>query len=259
MNTGKTIGGAENGPTQDRPAHDHGQGCAHCGHRPAEDKRRWRMDMLERLAELTMEWAQAAQRDAMEARRDAQNGLEMPTAKADPGLTFIRAAKAVRQTLALHARFEKDDLKGYRERQAREAPREAVEDEDDAFYDAARSRRRKDAVQRAVERVIDAEVDPGEHESLYEELNERLDDYEPFVDFGEISVGEMVFRLCRDFGFEPDWQRWSIEPWAIEEIQTRPKGSPYANWPDTGQDNAQDSIRENANPPKRKAKGQGPP
>jgi hypothetical protein len=58
----------------------------------------------------------------------------------------------------------------------------------------------------------DEESGESNRENLYDDLYERLDDYEAFVDFGKRPIGEMVQRIGRDFGIEPDWQRWSTEP-----------------------------------------------
>ena len=41
--------------------------------------------------------------------------------------------------------------------------------------------------------------------------------------------GEVVGLICKGLGIKPDWAAWAGEPWAQEEIRTRPPKSPYAN------------------------------
>jgi hypothetical protein len=42
--------------------------------------------------------------------------------------------------------------------------------------------------------------------------------------------GEVVALICKGIGMTPDWEAWATEPWALEEIRTRPPGSPYAGY-----------------------------
>jgi len=61
------------------------------------------------------------------------------------------------------------------------------------------------------------------------ERPEREERFEPYL---ERPFGEVVALICRGLGVEPDWEAWAAEPWAQEEIRTRPPTSPYAAWPD---------------------------
>ena len=45
------------------------------------------------------------------------------------------------------------------------------------------------------------------------------------------SVSEIIAIICADLGITPDWQAWSLEPWAIEERGTQVPGSPYNTHP----------------------------
>jgi len=44
-------------------------------------------------------------------------------------------------------------------------------------------------------------------------------------------VGAIVEHICKVIGLKFDPLLWEYEPWAIKEIETKPAGSPYADWP----------------------------
>jgi hypothetical protein len=51
-------------------------------------------------------------------------------------------------------------------------------------------------------------------------MHERLKDFDDYADFGNRSFGEIIARICRDLGIEPDWEKWQNEGWALEEART---------------------------------------
>ena len=85
---------------------------------------------------------------------------------------------------------------------------------------------------RAVEETIEASTDdPDEVERLKAELKERLEEEDPdevFFNRTHWPIGEAIALICQDLGLDPDWDRWENRPWARQEAETSPLGSPYA-------------------------------
>jgi hypothetical protein len=169
--------------------------------------------------------ADAGERLAM---KQAQRALEAddPEIEARATNAFHRAARTVRQCLALEAKLVRD---------ARRAERQ---DREDAAPEALplearwRSARRKRQVREIVEEGIEADADGYPEQRVLDDLNERLADSGEDADFADLPIGELVARIFRDLGITPDWSFWEDEPWAIEEATDKPAGSPYANWLD---------------------------
>ncbi len=141
------------------------------------------MAMLERLAEIGMEIAE-------DAGRMSRSQAEGVAQAADPGLTYSRAARAVRLTIALQQRL----TEGVAALEEKRAKARAAE--------AARLRGR---IHRRVERVAEAErEDADEAEDLsscaWERLTETDDD-----DLLDLPIEEVVTRICRDLGLSPAW------------------------------------------------------
>jgi hypothetical protein len=91
---------------------------------------------------------------------------------------------------------------------------------------------RKLTVASVVEDVI-LEQDPhcGETaERLIDRLDAHLTTDRP-EDYLTRPIGEMIGIICEGLGIAPDWDRWIQEPWALEEILTHRRGSPYAAHP----------------------------
>lgn len=155
-----------------------------------------RLAMLERLAELGMVMA-----ERLAATTE-------PTG--DEALKFLRVAKAVRQTLALHAQMEAEfQAEAIRivEREARARNAEVA--------------RRKGRIITAVERLIEAETsgDDDRCDALTETFDEWRVDRED-EDFGlDKTFGEAVAAICKMLGLAPDWRRYADEAWA-EDIFT---------------------------------------
>jgi hypothetical protein len=101
--------------------------------------------------------------------------------------------------------------------------------------DAARehAKRRTEKIRRIVDEAIH---DPREAigrmsshaEYLSGKLHVRLEEPEFYPDLTDAPLGEMVARICRDLGLDPDWRRWEDEPWARAEAAAKTPGSPYA-------------------------------
>ena len=171
---------------------------------PSEDRAQRRFRALQELTEIGMELARDVQRQSRE-----QGG----EGAADLGLMFSRIARAVRQTVALEAKFDQD-------RQARRDKAEAER----AVEVRLRGIRRKTKVMEIVERVIETESDA---EWLLDDLGERLEDADD-RDFADRPIGELVAGICRDLGVTPDWALWEDEAWAIEALNAPPSDAPDA-------------------------------
>ncbi len=140
------------------------------------------MARLERLADIGMLIAEAAGRRAL--ADDDGAGV------ADAGLSYTRAARAVRLTLALQTRLS-GDMAAFERGQA--ATR------------AAEAGRRRDRIHARVEQAIEAErCDPDEVETLSSQVWERLTDPDD-ADLLSGPIDEVVARICQDLGLSPAW------------------------------------------------------
>jgi hypothetical protein len=147
-----------------------------------EDRCAQRLALLRELAEIGMGLARGLGQRA----QDEPGG-------ADLGLAYAQIARAVRQTLALEARFE-DEAKSEHLRQA-----------------SARGAAAKREARRLVQRAID--TDPGDRNPyvLGAHLNERLRD-EDDADFADRPLVEIVARICADLGVAFDPELWDDLP-----------------------------------------------
>ena len=145
--------------------------------------------MLARLAEIGMEIAEAAGRQATGAAEGAP--------LRDPGLAFVRVARAVRMTIALQSRLV-GDLAAL-DRAAGQAR-------------AAQAGARRERLHRLVERAIEAEH--ASHEDWDDDAIERLssDAWERLTDAdddaglaGLAPFAEVVAAICADLGLSPEW------------------------------------------------------
>jgi hypothetical protein len=178
----------------------------------------------------------------------AERGLELldeirdrareRTAEADLGLAYSRISKAIRQSVMLHARFEEEFSKTDAQKAAEAAAARAAEAQRAASAETGRRVRQKRQVKKAVKLALDLAVEEAEARSdepfdfseRYADLNERLDDYDEYSDFGRLPVGAVVENICRVMGLEFDPALWEREPWAVAEMAEKPEGSPYAEW-----------------------------
>jgi hypothetical protein len=181
--------------------------------------------------------------------RMTQRGLTLlddVSAEADPGLTYSRISRAVRQCLMLHARFEEEDNKSAEQKQAEAAAARAAEARRAAQAEAGRKAHQKRQVGRAVTLAMDVTCEAAgetiDYAELYVDLHERLDDYDEYSDFGRLPVGAVVENICRVMGLEFDPALWEDEPWAAAEMAEKPEGSPYADWEPTPPETANDDA-----------------
>lgn len=163
--------------------------------------------MLTRLAEIGMEIAEEAGRQATGRAGQAAEGTPMR----DPGLVYVRVARAVRMTIALQARLT-DDLAA----QGRAA---------EVAQDVAKAERRR-RLDRLVERAVEAELAEGDDTSrLRDEARERLTDAELDAEIEGLAFTEIVARICEDLGLSPDRTA------RIVAAARSAEGSPAASWP----------------------------
>jgi hypothetical protein len=209
----------------------------------------WQLGMLRELAEIGMEMARDVRDEAVAEPAPDQPG--QPSGKRDTlALAFSRISRAVRMTLALYAKLVEDHrLLG-----------DQIATERKQRADAARTEHRahqRDKVTRVVEATLDAKAgkNESERERLEDEFREQLQDFDDYALCGQRSIGEIIARICRDLGVTPDWKRWVDAAWAIDEIATKPPGSPYANFRPA----APVALRPTASSVRRAASGRDPP
>jgi hypothetical protein len=141
---------------------------------------------LERLADIGMEIAEAAGRRAATLAESGEEGTDGP----DPGLTYARAARAVRLTLALQARLARD-LAALGEAATR--------------AQAAEAARRRDRIHTRVERALEAErLGEDEVEPLSSDVWERLTEEDDEALLAR-PIDEVVALICADLGLSPAW------------------------------------------------------
>jgi hypothetical protein len=145
-----------------------------------------REQMLGLLAEKTLALACAVQQRALEAET-AQEMAQLSQA-------FVRLSRSVRQSIALHAKQERDRLTG---------AQDAVKANAQARAPAVA--RRKEQLHRQVTDILCADWDPeidedeGESFELDQSLRERLDDLSEAEDFLDIDPDQLIARLCDEF------------------------------------------------------------
>ena len=170
--------------------------------------------VLQELTDLGMNLARAVSAQATEADPATAHGL---------ALDFARIARAVRQTVALEARLADDRQTALAER-AQRREREA-----DAL-----ARHRRIRVESLVERAIDAEASGSAAESLYLDLQERLEDADDLAGFHDRPIPEIVALICQDLGVAPPQLHWDDTDWGIaseaaevaEGVSGRPGSEP---------------------------------
>lgn len=124
-----------------------------------------------------------------------------------------------------------------------------------------RRNRRRNLVRRILKEAIKAEEaaeaeackldidEQDRRDDLLYELDRRLQEDEA-EDIGELPVGEVVARFCRELGIVPDWSWWQAETWAVEE-SGHPQ-SPYARAPFTRPPDARPAEADTPAGPKRR-------
>jgi hypothetical protein len=148
-----------------------------------------REQMLGLLAEKTLALACAVQERALEAET-AQEMAQLSHA-------FVRLSRSVRQSIALHAREERDRLSG--DREATQAQAKAR---------APAVARRRQLLKFGVMDVLAADWDPkieeddGESYDLSVALSERLDDLSEAEDFLDVDPDQFIAQLCEELAEE---------------------------------------------------------
>ena len=172
---------------------------------PCEDRAERHLRVLQELADIGMELARAVKAQALDPQAD-------PAAAAELGLTFSRIARAVRQTVALEARLDRDRQTAAAER----AERRVRQARDRALQNKAR-------VRDLVERAIDAGAsDAATAEDLLLDLDERLEDADDLAGFADRPVAEIVARICRDLGVAPPPNCWDDADLGIAQDGSTP-------------------------------------
>jgi hypothetical protein len=207
---------------------------------PAVLRAEWRLRLLEEMAEITMDLARVVHRQAQAAAEPAEansiEAAEVPATRArtasptppDPSEALARISRALRLTLALHARTD-EQLRALQAGITAECEARRVETARRAASEAeARSAGRREAVERLVFEAAEREIDDDEaFGDVIEALEERLEGDEAYQDLDCAPLREIVKRLCADLELTPDWSRWEGEGWAAEPF-FRPKLSLWA-------------------------------
>ena len=168
------------------------------------ERAEWRARTLRQLVAIGMDMARMLQDQAREASA-SDPGVIGP----DLSLRFHRISRSIRMSLALDAKL----ADGF---QAEMKDREAV-----------LVTERKALAKEAVSRQVDRDTPDRD---LHRERSDRIE-REDLEDFSDKPVSEIIAIICADLGITPDWQAWSLEPWAMEERRTHVPGSPYNTHP----------------------------
>jgi hypothetical protein len=206
---------------------------------PAILRAEWRLRMIEELAEIGMDLARDLHRQALAAADPAEpaaaDTAETPTTSSarraaipgdEPAAAFARLSRAVRLSLALHARTD-EALRALRAGVVAEREARRVEARNRAADDAeARRRSHGEKIERLVIEAAEREIEDEEAlGGVLEALDERLDQDEAYQDLDRLPLRETVERLCADLQLTPDWSRWEGEGWTPEEPFYRPRAS----------------------------------
>ncbi|HSZ53666.1 MAG TPA: hypothetical protein VK801_19020 [Caulobacteraceae bacterium] len=209
---------------------------------PAILRAEWRLRMIEELAEIGMDLARGLHHQALAAADPAEPAAadtpETPTTSSarraavpgdDPAETFARLSRAVRLSLALHARTD-EALRALRAGAAAEVEaRRAQARKQAADEDEARSKSHRDTVERLVIEAAEREVEDDESlGAVIDALEERLEQDEAYWDLDQMPLREAVERLCADLELTPDWSRWEGEGWPPKPPFSRFRFSPWS-------------------------------
>src|SRR3569833_1918417 len=158
--------------------------------------------LIDEQLKLRGELAELGRRSARAVVRDAES--ETPPPAAETALAYTRVSRAVRLCIMLQGKLL-----------------EARDEEDELQEMFTPVYRRKARVEKVIERIAEAEAeDDDTADALIIEAGERLDDEDLYGDLMERPMGEIVARLCKDLGLEPDWSELSQELWARREATT---------------------------------------
>jgi len=173
---------------------------------------------LARYAELSLSLAEDVHASAIAA--------EDPDRKARLASGFHKLGRAMRQSIALEAKFVRDRARDLREAQAcaAEAGQAAV-------------RRRQDQVRSAIERQIYCEIEPHDAPAWLADLTERLEEEALYDDFEDESVEAHIDRLSADLGLTGEVRR-DYTPRALRPrfLGPRPTHFTFGGLPDDEDD-----------------------
>ena len=185
------------------------------------ERAEWRARTLRQLVAIGMDMARMLQDQAREASA-CDPGVIGP----DLSLRFHRISRSIRMSLALDAKLAAGFQAQAKERKT------------------AQLTERKALAKEAVSRQVDRDTP---ERDLHRERSDRIE-REDLEDFSDNPVSEIIAIICADLGIIPDWQAWSLEPWAMEERRTEVPGSPYNTHPTyidhTANIHSDDDLRE---------------
>jgi hypothetical protein len=182
--------------------------------------------MLQELAELAMKMARQV---AAEPEAGAEPAAEK-VGGGNPGLVLTRIARCVRQTVALEAKLSADYRGWVAKSVAERAAALAKQAERAAAAEARRRERKKIKVERAAKTVIECSTEQVHHDQCRGMVTEWLWDSDDDADFADRSVGEIIAAICRDLDIPLDLWKFEGELWVMEEMRTKPPGSPVATY-----------------------------
>ena len=205
------------------------QAAAPAGGADAPD---WARAVLERqlwilgqLAEGGLEIARAIERQATGA--GSEEGAPAAVQAHIP-MAYARVARAVRMTILLQSKLI-GELQSLEAKTA-----QAADAALSAKYQRALERPRLENAQKArlgriVGRIAWAEDENIDRANRMErEAVERLGEDELYGDLLTRPFSEIITRLCKDMGLEPDWSALAEEAWAQAEIESGKVGGPLA-------------------------------
>ena len=185
------------------------------------ERAEWRARTLRHLVAIGMDMARMLQDQAREAQ-----GSDPGVIGPDLSLRFHRMSRSIRMSLALDAKL----IAGF-QAQVKERKTAVLTE-------------RKALAKEAVSRQVDRDTPDRD---LHRERSDRIE-REDLEDFADKSVSEIIAIICTDLGITPDWQAWSLEPWALEERRSGVPGSPYNIQPNpidhTPNIHSDDNLRE---------------
>jgi hypothetical protein len=234
-------------PTISEPATARPDGCTCCGGTREPDPTDFFIGMLKEVSRHSVELSSLVveeARHAVETAAPAPADAETPAPAITPrnpwypaaALAHSRLTRSLRLCMALAVKFHEDRL-------LREA---GIVREQKAAQQARKNRLKKqldnlvsDAIDRQFEReknrmiesedeFYDEDVETDKELRVHEALAERLENEDIEQGLGEISQGELLMRICRDLGVEPEPERWRTMHWALEEARRKVPGSPFA-------------------------------
>jgi hypothetical protein len=174
--------------------------------------------MLERLAVVGMAVAE-------EIGKRAVNAPYHPEVRHEPGRAFANVSRAVRLTIALCMRIDKDIL-AMRKGGTPSTPKVAAPPSAPGFAPEPRIDPRRAKIRGAVWTAINREVSAlAPAVEALDRVHESLIEREDYDDLLERPWRECVEAICDDLGLEPDWSLWSDDTGFPVET------GPHKDWP----------------------------